>query len=209
MGSFCLQEIEFFELLLVLFLDILWLVLLYSPYHEDFALPWGVTCIISIKATIKWYFFAQVVFLKFLADAFTLLSLLRTFFVLGGVAVWVWGREFRQGNIVSTLSPFEMIYEGWKVSSFGIKALWDHHVLMCPRRFVCEQIHNFGCVQLLIIIKQGWHICHSRIKIANQSRILSCSEFLSIIHLVLDVALLIREAFCWAEIGHNMVHDQD
>ena len=102
-----------------------------------------------------------------------------------------------------------MLYECWKVSSFGIKALWYHHVLMCPRRFVCEQIYNFGCVQLLIVIKQGCHICHSCIKIANQSRILSCCEFLSIIHLVLDVALMLRKAFYWAEIGHNMVHDQD
>ena len=87
MGSSCLQAIELPELLLVVFLDIIWLVISCSLFHEGFALLWGVTCIFSMEAKIKWGVFAQWVFVTFLAAVFTLLSLLGTFFVLSGVAV--------------------------------------------------------------------------------------------------------------------------
>ena len=62
---------------------------------------------------------------------------------------------------------------------------------------------------LFIVVKQGRHLCQYQIKVANQSHILSCREFSRIIHIVSDVALLLREALCWDEIGHNMVNDQD
>ena len=165
-------------------------------------LPW-VIWFFSMEATIKCGVLAT-----FLMAVFTLLSLLGTLFDLHGVSVLVWGWQLDHGNVVSGLSPFTMFYQGWKVSSFWIKTLWDNHGLVCPRRFVYERIHDFGFIQLLIVVKQGWHLCHYRIKIANHYQILSCCEIFRFVHFVTDVALLLGEAFCWTEIGHNMVHDQ-
>ena len=84
MGSFCLQEIEFLELLLVVFLDILRLFFFCSPCLEDFELPRGVTCVFSMETTIK-----RGVLATFITSVFTLLSLLGTLFVIHGVAVLV------------------------------------------------------------------------------------------------------------------------
>ena len=158
---------------------------------------------------MKWRVLAQGLFVKFLTAVFTFLSLLITIFVIHGGDVWVWGRKLGHGNFVSSLNPFTMLYEGYKLSSFGIKTLWYHHGLVCPRRLVCEWIHDFWFIQMLIVVKQGWYLCHSRIKVADQSHILLCCEFSRIINIVLDVALLTGEEFYWAEIGHNMVHNQD
>ena len=87
MGSFCLQKIEFLELLLVFFLDILRLVLFFSPFHDEFSLPWGVTWILCMDAKIKWGVIAT-----FIAAVFMFLSLLGTLFDLHGVSVFIWGK---------------------------------------------------------------------------------------------------------------------
>ena len=200
MGRFYLQDIEFLELLLIVFLDILGLVFS-RPWFEDLEIPWGVTCVVSMDITITWGVLAI-----FLTAIYTLLSLFGTFFVFHGVSVLVWGRKLVHGNDVGGLIPFAVSSKGCKVSSFGIKTLWYQHVLVCSWRFVFELVHNFRLIQLWIVMKQGYHMCHSWITITYQSHILSCSDLLRFYHFVIYVALLIGEAFVWAKIGHNMVH---
>ena len=203
MDRLCLQEIKFIELLPVILLAVLRLVFYYIPCLDYFSLPWVMTIVFSVEDTIKWG-----VLETFLTVVLTLLSLLGKLFVFLGVAVLIWGRKLGRVNIIYGLSPFEVLYEGCKISCFWIKTLWYHHCLVAYRRFFCERIHEFGFIQLLIVVKQGCNMCHPWIKIANQSQILSCSDLSRFFHFVMDVALLLGEALFWAKIGHNMVHDQ-
>ena len=99
--------------------------------------------------------------MTFLTSVFALLSILGALFVLHGVAILVRGRKLGHGNVFNGISQLVMFYGGCKVSSLGIKTLGDHHGIMCSRSFVCEQIQDIGFVQLLIAVKQGWHMCHS------------------------------------------------
>ena len=131
MCSFCLQEIEFFENFLVVFLGILGLVFFWSSCLEEFALTWGVPFVFSINTTINWRVLAT-----FLTVVFTFLSLLGTLFVLHGVYVLVWGRKLGHGNVVSGINPFVLFYEGRKISSVGIEILWDQHGLVCSWHFI-------------------------------------------------------------------------
>ena len=136
----------------------------------------------------------------------TFLSLLGELFIFIGVAVFISVRKLGHGDVINVLSLYELFYAGCKMPRFCIKTLQYHHCLVSSWRFVCERIQEFGLIQLLVVVKNEWHLCHPYIKIANQSHILSCSDLASFYHFVIDVALLLGETLFWSKIGYNMVH---
>ena len=150
MGSFCLQDIEFLELLLVILLSIIRLVSLCIPCLKDFPLPWVVTIIFTMEATIKWGFLAT-----FLTAVLAFLSLLGTFFVFHGVAVLVRGRNIGHGNVIRGLILFTVSYEGWKVYRFWIKTLRDYHCLVASRSFFARESTSSDSSDCWLSLKRG------------------------------------------------------
>ena len=53
MSSFYLQEVKFFDILLVILFPIFNIVFIFSPFLEDVTLPIGVICILTMERAIK------------------------------------------------------------------------------------------------------------------------------------------------------------
>ena len=58
----------------------------------------------------------------------------------------------------------------------------------------------------MIIVKVGWHLCHTCIEVANQSHILPRGQLEWFLHLVAEVAFLLGETLFRDKVGDNMIH---
>ena len=61
-------------------------------------------------------------------------------------------------------------------------------------------------VKLLVLLKEGWHLCHPCVYIANQSNILPHGQLVWFLHLVTYLVFLLGETLFWSKIGNNMIH---
>ena len=105
MGSFSLQEVKFFELILVI-LFCIFIIFIFSRFLEDVALPRVVTFIFTMERAIK-----QGVFLTAFLTVFLALLKLGTIFMSLGVTVLVSGRKLGYGDVFRGLGPSAVFYK--------------------------------------------------------------------------------------------------
>ena len=77
------------------------------------------------------------------------------------LAVFVGGRNFCPGDVVSGFCALSVLDKGLKICGVRIETLRNQHCLVSSRRLVGERVDQFRLIKNLRFLEERWQLSHS------------------------------------------------